>query len=62
MAAEEVQLQLKVITSTRRKQAYMEVLETVSKAKRVKDLPQALRSANYRSRCFGMPSMPCPLA
>lgn len=43
MAAEDVQRQIKVITTTRKKQAYMEVLEVANKMKKVQDLQQALR-------------------
>jgi hypothetical protein len=43
MAAEDVQRQIKIITTTRKKQAYMEVLEVANKMKKVQDLQQALR-------------------
>jgi hypothetical protein len=43
MAAEDVQRQIKIITTTRKKQAYMEVLEVATKMKKVQDLQQALR-------------------
>lgn len=42
-AADEVQCQIKIITSTRKKQASMEVLDVLSRVKKVKDLPAALR-------------------
>lgn len=44
MAADEVQRQLKIITSTRKKQHAMELLDVLSRVKKVKDLPAALRS------------------
>jgi hypothetical protein len=43
MAAEDVQRQIKIITTTRKKQAYMEVLEVANKMKKVQDLQHALR-------------------
>jgi hypothetical protein len=43
VAAEEVQRQIKIITSTRKKQHSMEVLDVLSRVKKVKDLPAALR-------------------
>lgn len=43
MAADEVQRQIKIITSTRKKQRSMEVLDVLSRVKKVKDLPAALR-------------------
>eukprot|EP00879_Flechtneria_rotunda_P015646 GHRR01016368.1.p1 GENE.GHRR01016368.1~~GHRR01016368.1.p1 ORF type:complete len:341 (+),score=74.85 GHRR01016368.1:238-1260(+) len=46
MAADEVQRQIKVITCTRKKQACMEVLEAVSKIKRIKDLHMSLRKVH----------------
>ena len=45
MAADEVQRQVKVITCTRKKQAYMTVLEVLCKVKRVQDLQNDLRRA-----------------
>lgn len=44
-AADEVQRQIKIITSTRKKQHSMEVLDVLSRVKKVKDLPAALRYA-----------------
>jgi hypothetical protein len=44
-AADEVQRQIKIITSTRKKQHSMEVLDVLSRVKKVKDLPAALRLA-----------------
>jgi len=42
-ASEEVQRQIKIITSTRKKQHSMELLDVLSRVKKVKDLPAALR-------------------
>lgn len=47
MAAEEVQRQIKIITSTRKKQHSMEVLDVLSRVKKVKDLPAALRYCQF---------------
>jgi hypothetical protein len=48
MAAEDVQRQIKIITTTRKKQAYMEVLDVATKMKKVQDLQQALRLENNK--------------
>jgi hypothetical protein len=45
VAGEEVRRQIKIITSTRKKQHSMEVLDVLSRVKKVKDLPAALRYA-----------------
>ncbi|WIA16240.1 hypothetical protein OEZ85_012951 [Tetradesmus obliquus] len=46
MAAEDVQRQIKIITTTCKKQAYMEVLEVANKMKKIQDLQQALRKVH----------------
>jgi hypothetical protein len=56
VAAEEVQRQIKIITSTRKKQHNMEVLDVLSRVKKVKDLPAALRWAP--PQCVLMPAQP----